>query len=166
MLNAHRQFGSFPESTNLRASLYRLLTNTYIGSLRARHRRLAEGLNDATIDRQLDGSRAPIDTAERGGRGGARGVADRGDHQSPAGIATRHPHGGVLRRRGGFSLSGDRAHHQPLGQRGDFTAVPRPPSITARAARLPRAGSMPVSGGCVEQHGAVGLVGRDSNSPL
>jgi RNA polymerase sigma-70 factor (ECF subfamily) len=53
MLNAHRQFGSFPESTNLRASLYRLLTNTYIGSLRARHRRLAEGLNDATIDRQL-----------------------------------------------------------------------------------------------------------------
>jgi RNA polymerase sigma-70 factor, ECF subfamily len=53
MLNAHRQFGSFPESTNLRVSLYRLLTNTYIGSLRARHRRLAEGLNDATIDRQL-----------------------------------------------------------------------------------------------------------------
>ena len=53
MLHAHRQFGSFPESTNLRASLYRLLTNTYIGSLRARHRRLAEGLNDATIDRQL-----------------------------------------------------------------------------------------------------------------
>jgi RNA polymerase sigma-70 factor, ECF subfamily len=53
MLNAHRQFGSFPESTNLRAPLYRLLTNTYIGSLRARHRRLAEGLNDTTLDRQL-----------------------------------------------------------------------------------------------------------------
>jgi RNA polymerase sigma-70 factor (ECF subfamily) len=53
MLNAHRQFGSFPASINLRAPLYRLLTNTYIGSLRARHRRLAEGLNDATIDRQL-----------------------------------------------------------------------------------------------------------------
>jgi RNA polymerase sigma-70 factor, ECF subfamily len=53
MMNAHKQFGSFPESTNLRTSLYRLLTNTYIGSLRARHRRLAEGLNDPTIDSQL-----------------------------------------------------------------------------------------------------------------
>jgi RNA polymerase sigma-70 factor (ECF subfamily) len=53
MLNAHRQFGSFPENINVRASLYQLLTNTYIGSLRARHRQLAEGLNDATIDRQL-----------------------------------------------------------------------------------------------------------------
>jgi RNA polymerase sigma-70 factor (ECF subfamily) len=57
MLNAHRQFGSFPECTNLRASLYRLLTNTYIGGLRARHRRLAEGLNDATVDRQLAAAR-------------------------------------------------------------------------------------------------------------
>jgi RNA polymerase sigma-70 factor, ECF subfamily len=53
MMNAHRQFSSFPESTNLRTSLYRLLTNTYIGSLRARHRREAEGLNDRTIDSQF-----------------------------------------------------------------------------------------------------------------
>ena len=53
MMNAHRQFGSFPESTNLRTSLYRLLTNAYIGSFRARHRREAEGLNDTTIDSQL-----------------------------------------------------------------------------------------------------------------
>ncbi|MCV7408908.1 hypothetical protein AWC05_07080 [Mycobacterium florentinum] len=53
MMNAHRQFGSLPRSVNLRASLYRLLTNAYIGSLRARHRRLAEGLNGATIDCQL-----------------------------------------------------------------------------------------------------------------
>src|ERR1700753_3242009 len=34
MMNAHRQFGSFSESADLRASLYRLLTNVYIGSLR------------------------------------------------------------------------------------------------------------------------------------
>jgi len=53
MMDAHRQFGSFLESTNLRASLYRLLTNAYIGSPRARHCRLAEGLNESTIDSQL-----------------------------------------------------------------------------------------------------------------
>src|ERR1700753_2973589 len=53
MVNAHRQFGSFPENANLRASLYRLLTNAYIGSLRARHRRRAEGLNNTTFNSQL-----------------------------------------------------------------------------------------------------------------
>jgi len=53
MMNAHRQIGLFSESTNLRASLYRLLTNAYIGSLRGRHRRLTEGLNGMTIDLQL-----------------------------------------------------------------------------------------------------------------
>jgi RNA polymerase sigma-70 factor (ECF subfamily) len=53
MINARGQFGSFPESTNPRASLYRLLTNAYIGSLGARHRRLTEGRNDKTIDSQL-----------------------------------------------------------------------------------------------------------------
>jgi RNA polymerase sigma-70 factor, ECF subfamily len=52
MMNAHSQFGSFPESTNLRASLYRLLTNAYIGSLRARHRKLAECPTDTTTGRQ------------------------------------------------------------------------------------------------------------------
>ena len=53
MMNAHRQFGSFPESINLRASLYRLLTNAYIGSFRAQHRRPADGRNDTTIAWQL-----------------------------------------------------------------------------------------------------------------
>jgi RNA polymerase sigma-70 factor (ECF subfamily) len=53
MMNAHRQFGSFPESTNLRASLYRLLTNAYIGGPRARQRRVTGGRNDPTIDSRL-----------------------------------------------------------------------------------------------------------------
>jgi RNA polymerase sigma-70 factor (ECF subfamily) len=57
MMNAHRQFGSFPESTGLRASLYRLLTNAYIGGPRARRRRLAGGLNDPTIDSRLSMAR-------------------------------------------------------------------------------------------------------------
>ena len=68
MMNAHSQFGSFPESTNLRASLYRLLTNAYIGGHRARHRRLAAGLNDTTIDWQFATARehppTPLSSAE------------------------------------------------------------------------------------------------------
>ena len=38
-LKAYRSFDSFTEGTNLRAWLYRILTNTYISSYRARQRR-------------------------------------------------------------------------------------------------------------------------------
>ena len=38
-LKAYRSFGSFEEGTNLRAWLYRILTNTYISSYRAKQRR-------------------------------------------------------------------------------------------------------------------------------
>jgi RNA polymerase sigma-70 factor (ECF subfamily) len=38
-LKAYRAFGTFKEGTNLKAWLYRILTNTYINSYRARRRR-------------------------------------------------------------------------------------------------------------------------------
>jgi RNA polymerase sigma-70 factor, ECF subfamily len=38
-LKAYRSYGSFTEGTNLRAWLYRILTNTYINSYRAAQRR-------------------------------------------------------------------------------------------------------------------------------
>src|ERR1700731_615490 len=38
-LKAYRSFGSFQEGTNLRAWLYRILTNTFINSYRAAQRR-------------------------------------------------------------------------------------------------------------------------------
>jgi RNA polymerase sigma-70 factor (ECF subfamily) len=41
-LKAFRAFGSFQEGTNLRAWLYRILTNTYINSYRAKQRRPEE----------------------------------------------------------------------------------------------------------------------------
>ena len=50
MMNAHRQIGSFSESSNLRASLYRLLTNATSAVLR-QHRRLTTQRHD--IDPQL-----------------------------------------------------------------------------------------------------------------
>src|SRR3954468_22329722 len=38
-LRAYRAFGSFQEGTNLRAWLYRILTNTFINSYRSKKRR-------------------------------------------------------------------------------------------------------------------------------
>ena len=38
-LKAYRGFGGFEEGTNLKAWLYRILTNTYINSYRAKQRR-------------------------------------------------------------------------------------------------------------------------------
>ena len=42
-LKAYRAFGSFEEGTNLKAWLYRILTNTFINSYRAAKRRPGEG---------------------------------------------------------------------------------------------------------------------------
>ena len=52
-LRAYRGFGSFTEGTNLRAWLYRILTNTYINSYRSRQRRPDERQLDDVEDLYL-----------------------------------------------------------------------------------------------------------------
>ncbi|MEI8404203.1 MAG: sigma-70 family RNA polymerase sigma factor [Actinomycetes bacterium] len=56
-LKAYRSFDSFTEGTNLRAWLYRILTNTYISSYRARQRRPevedVEDIEDLYLYRRL-----------------------------------------------------------------------------------------------------------------
>jgi RNA polymerase sigma-70 factor (ECF subfamily) len=59
-LKAYRSYGSFTEGTNLRAWLYRILTNTYINSYRAAQRRPettdVEDVEDLYLYRRLAGS--------------------------------------------------------------------------------------------------------------
>jgi RNA polymerase sigma-70 factor (ECF subfamily) len=52
-LRAYRGFGGFQEGTNLKAWLYRILTNTYINSYRARKRRPDETELDEVEDLYL-----------------------------------------------------------------------------------------------------------------
>jgi len=61
-LKAYRGFGSFQEGTNLKAWLYRILTNTFINSYRARRRRPEESelddVEDLYLYRRLGGLEA------------------------------------------------------------------------------------------------------------
>jgi RNA polymerase sigma-70 factor, ECF subfamily len=52
-LKAYRGFGGFQEGTNLRAWLYRILTNTYINTYRAKQRRPDEQELDEVEDLYL-----------------------------------------------------------------------------------------------------------------
>lgn len=63
-LKAYRAFGSFQEGTNLKAWLYRILTNTYINAYRARRRRPDETeldeVEDLYLYRRLGGLEAAL----------------------------------------------------------------------------------------------------------
>lgn len=52
-LKAYRSFGGFEQGTNLRAWLYRILTNTFINSYRAKQRRPQESDLEETEDLYL-----------------------------------------------------------------------------------------------------------------
>jgi RNA polymerase sigma-70 factor (ECF subfamily) len=61
-LKAYRAFGSFQEGTNLKSWLYKILTNTFINSYRARRRRPVESdmddIEDLYLYRRLGGLEA------------------------------------------------------------------------------------------------------------
>ena len=63
-LRAYRGFGGFQEGTNLKAWLYRILTNTYINSYRAKRRRPEEtdlaDIGDFYLYRRLGGREAAM----------------------------------------------------------------------------------------------------------
>jgi RNA polymerase sigma-70 factor, ECF subfamily len=53
MLKAYAGFNTFSEGTNIRAWLFRIMTNTYINGLRRAQHRPSEYLSDHITDRQL-----------------------------------------------------------------------------------------------------------------
>ena len=67
-LKAYRSFGSFTEGTNLRAWLYRILTNTYINNYRAAQRRPetsdVEDVEDLYLYRRINDLRGQGRSAE------------------------------------------------------------------------------------------------------
>ena len=100
MVKAYAGFRSFREGTNLKAWLYRILTNTYINSYRKKQRQPAEYPTEEITDWQLAANAEHSSTGSAFGRGGGPGgAAGQRDQGSPAGTARGVPDGGVLRRR-------------------------------------------------------------------
>ena len=73
-LKAYRGFGGFEEGTNLKAWLYRILTNTYINTYRAKQRRPDETDLDEVEDLYLYRRLGGLEAAR--GRPVGRGRAD------------------------------------------------------------------------------------------
>ena len=113
-LRAYRGFGGFKEGTNLKAWLYKILTNTFINSYRAKKRRPEQVDLDDTEDfflyRRLGGLEAVERRPHPRGRG-ARQHPRRGGEGGARGAARAVPDGRAARRRRGFLLQGDRRDH-------------------------------------------------------
>ena len=114
-LKAYRAFGSFELGTNLKAWLYRILTNTYINSYRAKRRRPemadVEDVEDLYLYRHLVRRRLGRARPERRGRGPRpvhRRRGEGGDRVASRDVPDGRPPG----RRGGLLLQGDRRDHR------------------------------------------------------
>ena len=88
MVKAYAGFRSFKEGTNLKAWLYRILTNTYINSYRKKQRQPAQYPTDEITDWQLAATAEHSSTglAVRRGRS-ARGAARHRNQRGAAGAA-------------------------------------------------------------------------------
>ena len=144
---AYASFHQFREGTNLKAWLYRILTNTFINSYRKKQREpqrsgyrgdrgLAAGARrvahvDRAALRRVAGARPPARLRREG-----RAPGD------PGGVPDR----GVSRGRRGLCVQGDRRHHGDTHRHGDVPAAPRPPPA-ARAAGGLRPRARPGPGG-------------------
>ncbi len=85
-LRAYRGFGGFQEGTNLKAWLFRILTNTYINIYRAKQRRPEETELDEVEDLYLYRRLSSVDSATRG-RSAELDVLERiTDHEVKAAI--------------------------------------------------------------------------------
>jgi RNA polymerase sigma factor (sigma-70 family) len=112
-LRAYRGFGGFQEGTNLKAWLYRILTNTYINQYRAKKRRPDETELDEVEDLYLYRRIGGLEAA----------MAGRSAGQLPAG----RPAG----RRRGLLLQRDRRHPRHTNWYGDEPSAPRKKGVAA-----------------------------------
>ena len=124
-LRAYRGFGGFEEGTNLRAWLYRILTNTYINAYRAKQRRPDETELDDVEDLYLYRRLGGLEPAT--GRSAEDELMDWFTEaevkQARRGPARAVPAGRAAGRRRGVLLQGDRRDPRHPDRHGDEPAA-------------------------------------------
>ena len=136
MVKAYAGFRSFREGTNLKAWLYRILTNTYINSYRKKQRQPAQYPTDEITDWQLAATAEHSSTGLRSAEVEAlEALPDTEIKEALAGATRRVPDGGLLRRRRRLSLQGDRRDHGHPDRDGHVATAPRQASAAGAADR-------------------------------
>ena len=138
-LKAYRAFGSFKEGTNLKAWLYRILTNTFINSYRARKRRPEQtdidDVEDLYLYRRLGGLEAVS-----AGRSAEEEVLEHfteGEVKAAVeALPGAVPHGRPAGRRRGILLQGDRRDPRHPDRDRHEQAAPRKKGAAEDVARF------------------------------
>ena len=109
---AFSSFHQFRPGTNLKAWLYRILTNTFINNYRKKQRQPQQSMSEDVEDWQLARAESHSSSGlEVSGDRGARAPARLPGQGRPAAAAGGVPPRGLPRRRGGVRLQGDRRDH-------------------------------------------------------
>ena len=134
---AYSAFHQFKPGTNLKAWLYRILTNTFINTYRKKQREPQKSMSEDVEDWQLHRAESHTSSGLRSAEMDA--LEHLPDSQVkdalqrlPGGV----PSGGLPRRRGGFPLQGDRRDHGDPDRHRDVAAAPRPPPVARHALGL------------------------------
>ena len=141
-VKAYAAFRQFEQGTNLKAWLYRILTNTFINTYRKNQRNPYQGTIDELEDWQLGSRRVAHPGAldafgrSRGDRPPPRQRRQGGPAVDPRGLPARR----LPRRCRRLLLPGDRRHHEDPRRHRDEPTPPRPAPSARPARRLrPRA---------------------------
>ncbi len=114
-LKAYRAYGGFSEGTYLKAWLYKILTNTFINSYRAKRRRPEESELDEVEDLYLYRRLAQSEAADAGYSAEDRALERDHRYRGQAGdrgASGELPNPGHPRRCRGILVQGDRRNHR------------------------------------------------------
>ena len=142
-LKAYAAFHQFEQGTNLKAWLYRILTNTYINSYRKRQRQPIQAPTEEITDWQLAEAESHTSSGLRSAETEALDrLPDSRRQGGPAAAAGGVPAGRLPGRCRGLLVQGDRRHHGHADRHRDVPAAPRAVVICAScSSSTPRSGA-------------------------
>ena len=123
---AYASFHQFRPGTNLKAWLYRILTNTFINNYRKKQRQPQQSMSEDVEDWQLARAESHTSAGLKSAESEAlEHLPDSAGEGRAAAPPRGVPPGGLPRRRGGLRLQGDRGDHGYADRHRDVSAPPR-----------------------------------------